>query len=45
MTLGFVLLMMVFMNQPQAHILITVAYVWGVFAVFYNAGKKIAAEE
>ena len=45
MTLGFVLLMMVFMNEPKAHILITVIYVWGVFAVFYKAGKKIAAEE
>lgn len=44
-TLGFVLMMMVFMNQPQAHILITVVYVWGVFAVFHRTGKKIAAEE
>ena len=42
MTLGFVLLMMVFMNQPQTHILLTVVYVWGVFAVFYRVGRKIA---
>ena len=45
MTLCFVLLMMVFMNVPRAHILITVAYVWSVFAVFYRVGKKVAAEE
>ena len=45
MTLCFVLLMMVFMNQPQAHILLTVIYVWGVFAVFYKVGRKVAAEE
>ena len=45
MTLCFVLLMMAFMNVPRAHILITVAYVWSVFAVFYRVGKKVAAEE
>ena len=45
MTIGFVLLMMVFMNEPRAHILLTVIYVWGVFAVFYRVGRKVAAEE
>ena len=45
MTLCFVMLMMAFMNVPSAHILITVAYVWSVFAVFYRVGKKVAAEE
>lgn len=45
MTLCFVLLMMVFMNEPQAHILLTVVYVWSVFAVFYRVGRKIAAED
>ena len=41
----FLMLMMAFMNVPSAHILITVAYVWSVFAVFYRVGKKVAAEE
>ena len=45
MTLCFVMLMMVFMKVPRAHILLTVVYVWGVFAVFYRVGKKVAAEE
>ncbi len=45
LTLGFVVLMMVFMNVPRAHILFTVIYVWSVFAVFYRTGKKVAAEE
>ena len=45
MTLCFVMLMMVFMNVPRVHILFTVIYVWGVFAVFYSTGKKVAAEE
>jgi len=45
LTLVFVMLMMVFMNVPRAHILITVAYVWSVFAVFYKVGKRVAAEE
>ena len=45
MTLGFVLLMMVSMNEPRAHILITAVYVWGVFAVFYRVGRKVAAGE
>ena len=45
MTLCFVMLMMVFMNVPRAHILFTVIYVWSVFAVFYRTGKKVAAEE
>ena len=44
-TICFVLLMMVFMNVPWAHILLTVIYVWSVFAVFYRTGKKVAAEE
>jgi hypothetical protein len=44
-TLCFVMLMLVFMNVPRAHILITVVYVWSVFAVFYRTGKKVAAEE
>jgi hypothetical protein len=39
------MLMLVFMNVPRAHILITVVYVWSVFAVFYRTGKKVAAEE
>lgn len=45
LTLGFVMLMMVFMNEPRAHILITAVYVWSVFAVFYKVGKKVAGEE
>ena len=45
MTICFVLLMMVFMNEPRAHILLTVIYVWGVFAVFYRVGRKVAVEE
>ena len=45
LTLCFVLLMMVFMNVPRAHILITVIYVWSVFAVFCRVGKRVAAEE
>ena len=45
LTLCFVLLMMAFMNVSRAHILITVAYVWSVFAVFYRVGKRVAAEE
>ena len=45
LTLCFVLLMMVFMNVPRAHILITVIYVWSVFAVFCSVGKRVAAEE
>ena len=45
LTLCFVMLMMVFMNVPRAHILITVIYVWSVFAVFYRVGKRVAAEE
>ena len=45
MTLCFVMLMMVFMKVPRAHILLTVIYVWSVFAVFYRVGKKVAAEE
>ena len=45
LTLSFVMLMMVFMNVPRAHILITVIYVWSVFAVFYRVGKRVAAEE
>lgn len=45
LTLVFVMLMMAFMNVPRAHILITVAYVWGVYAVFYRVGKRVAAEE
>ena len=45
LTVCFVLLMMVFMRVPSAHILITVIYVWSVFAVIYRVGKKVAAEE
>ncbi len=44
-TICFVLLMMVFMNVPWAHILLTVIYVWSVFAVFFVTGRKVAAEE
>ena len=45
MTICFALMMLVFMNEPRAHILITAIYVWGVFAVFYVTGRRVAAEE
>ena len=44
-TLCFVLLMMVFMRDPHAHILLTVIYVWSVFAMFWKTGKRVTAEE
>ena len=45
MTICFAMLMMGFMREPRAHILLTVIYVWSVFAVFYRVGKRVAAEE
>lgn len=44
-TLAFVLLMMVSVKEPRIHILLTVIYVWGVFAIFYRVGRRVAAEE
>ena len=41
MAAAFIILMMIFINEPRAHILITAIYVWSVFAVFYIAGRKI----
>lgn len=44
-TLAFVLLIMVSVKEPRIHILLTVIYVWGVFAIFYRVGRRVAAEE